>query len=459
MIILIASLLFFISGYALVLLTGLSKKSLLHDLPLAWFLGTGFYAFAHLLVDVLGFAKTGLSLSFAIIFFPVMLFMYIKRKGTLEEVKEVFSSPSGTSNLLERLTLTDKAMLGLSLFIFVIILLHGINTPISSDDALRIRAYHSILVYEQELVPSNDFFVNGAWSNYLPQLPWQLNGAIEPFFIKYLLLVSFASCLTLFFALPAIRGNVREGVYNVFLTLSLPFLIYHATSANLDLPLVMPFAVGFLCFSLYLKNGKPVDLNMAILFFTVSAFIKGKGDILSITGIGIIFLFILVESIKGGNAPPWRSALFLLPLTIYLALKNFYSSAFIGIFNMVVKALPEIHNVSTSDGVINGQRLGIWEKLYGFFHSLFLSGHFNVLFYLIVGNIIFFAGRIMQSKQLKWSLLFLSVLFFECFYYMVIVFDKKFSHQSIVHRVLLLLAVTGVVFLSSLWANHKKEVS
>lgn len=270
-------------------------------------------------------------------------------------------------------------------------------------------------------------------------------------------LVSLACFLILLFRVPARHGNVDEGVYNVFLTLSLPLLVYHATSTNLDLPLVIPFVLGFLFFSIYVENGKTSDLNTAILLFTVAALIKNKGDILAVTGIGIAIIFILLESARRKSAIPWKSILFLLPLATFLYLKGSLSPSGFNRLQSPVRNFVDYfgRNLNEAEVAVSGFAPGM--KVYGFFHSMFLSGHFNLLFYLLIVSILFFSTRIYVSKRLKWSLFFFCVVFSECFFYMAIRWDRMLDHQSIIHRVMLLLAVTGALFLSSIWARGKSR--
>ena len=450
--------LFLLCGYAIAILLDLLRNDLLSDLSLAWFFGIGYYGLGLLINHYVFHGKLGPVSSLLVLSIPFLLAFIRQIKNLSAKKIELKEGRYLSDKKNRKLTLLEKGLLLISLSIFLLICSHGVSTPVVSDDAARVRAYYPIMVYKQDLKYFyGKMFTNGPVSNYAPQLLWQLNGGVEYFFIKYMNLVSFACFLILLFRIPVKHGNVGEGVYNVFLTLSLPFLVYHATSANLDLPVVIPFALGFLLFSIYVESGKRADLNTAILIFTVAALIKGKGELLAVTGIGIAGMYVLSESARKKSPMPWKSISFILPLAIFLYLKESVGTPYFKRFDEPVNSLTNLIVGSPSKVEATAHVFAPGQKIYGFFHSLFLSGHFNILFYLLVGSILFFAGRIAVSKRLKWNLFFFAVVFSECYIYMASRFDVALAHQSIIHRVMILLAVIGVLLLSSIWGSREKR--
>ena len=452
---LIGALLFLIAGYSLVRLLGLSRNHLLYDISLGWFLGAGYYSLAWFIVVYAAGLPVRAEYSFLIIILPVLIFAIRSRqllRSITRSAKNVWSTEYLPANKVLSL---DTLLIIYSIVIFILIALHGSTTPSNADDALHLRALTPMLAYDNNFTQaaSGMIFSNGIWPTFVTVLFWHISGVVDHFYVNYTIITSLFFFLLVLYLGPAVRGNPRQGIYGVFLVLSIPLFVYQSTTTYADVRLVLPYALGFLFFIFYVRYRETSDLKALILFFTITCFVKAKGEIAGITGLSVAMLFVAYTYIRTRSLPAAGTIAFLIPVVLYLALKNYYALNLPALADLAKSASWQM--MSTS--FLSGELTHADEyKIKGFFGSLFISGNFGIIFYVLLANILMNLRKILLTP-LIWELLFLGLVYIEIFYYMAIKYTNLDLHPAIVHRTLIMLAVMSALFLSSLWS--KKELS
>ena len=148
MIFLLAALAVGASGYALLRAVGLSTGRLPVDVPLAWFAGSAWIGFASFTARGLLGIPSGASTALVALALPFLAWAVVRRLGR----GRTPAGPWGTgpeaeakSRWLPRPAWLLAPMAAWTLAVALAVTLHGLNTPVHTDDAFRIRAFAPIL--------------------------------------------------------------------------------------------------------------------------------------------------------------------------------------------------------------------------------------------------------------------------------------------------------------------------
>lgn len=447
----IGTLLFLIAGYSLVRLLGLSRDHLFYDMSIGWFLGAGYYSLTWFILVYAAELPVRAEYSFLIILLPVLIFAIRSRpllRSIIRSANNVWSTEYLPAN---RVLSLDTLLIIYSIVVFILIALHGATTPSNADDALHLRALTPMLAYDNNFTQaaSRMIFSNGIWPTFVTVLFWHISGVVDHFYVNYTIITSLFFFLLVLYLGPAVRGNPRQGIYGVFLVLSIPLFVYQSTTTYADVRLAMPYALGFLFFIFYVRYRETSDLKALILFFTITCFVKGRGEIAGITGLSVATLFVAYTYLRTRSLPDARTIAFLIPVVLYLALKNYYAQNLPALADLAKSASWQM--LSTS--FLSGELTHADEyKIKGFFGSLFISGNFGIIFYVLLANILMNLRKILLSRAI-WGLLFLGLVYMEISYYMIIRWQDIALHTAIVHRTVIVLSVMSALFLSSLWSR------
>jgi len=439
-----------VSGYVIGHHARLLRKNLAYDIALGWFIGSGYFSLAYLAVQhVTGVAPMA-SISVGIVALPLLSAGYRWREFS------GFVAETLSRHKLRQEKISFSAFEAILVAVVVAVVLlavfHGISTPTNGDDALRSRGYHPLLVHAGVVDINNSIFHNGIWPNYAPLLSWHLNGSADHFYLNYGVLTLAVFFMVLVYTSPAQKRNTRQGLYSLFLVVSIPLFVFHMTSTYIDIFLIVAVALGYLFFSLYIRDGDETDLNTSIIFFTLVSFAKTKGIITGLTGFGFIGMYLVREFWENRRLPSIRVAGFGVPFLLFLAIKEYHDPMLSGLFRMAAGAPADI--IRQSNEVMPDNTVG--EKSAAFWHSLFISGNFGIHFYLLIGATVAYFRRIFSTK-LVWDFLFLSAIFFETYYFMVYWYVNMPYHQSILHRVVMMLSVICALFLATCFARGEDE--
>ena len=278
-------------------------------------------------------------------------------------------------------------------------------------------------------------------------------GYVDHFYINYTIVTSFFFFITLIFISPVLKGEPTRALYNVFLVLSLPLFIYHSTITYADARLAYMFALGFMYFGSYVQDSDSKELKLAILFFTLTCFVKGKGEILGITGLVITMMFVFYNRYLVKNKMKVEALYFFIPVLIYFVVKTSNADYISQYFTLISNAVEKLFQAV----VLNAPAQNINEVArYGLRHGLLSSGNFGIIFYILIFNLIMNIKYVFGTKLL-WEFLLLATVGFEIYYYLEYKFDSPDFLSAIVNRVAIILAVISSLFLSSLWSQVRAE--
>ncbi|GMT41928.1 MAG: hypothetical protein IEMM0002_0339 [bacterium] len=452
---LLGTLLFVAAGYSLARLLDISRNHLIYDISIGWFVGAGYYSLAYFVSTYALGLSVSAWLSFLILLSPILILL-LRTKSLSRSILQSAKNVMTTKYLPEtRLFSITSILVVYCAILFISIAVHSVSTPSNADDALRLRALTPMLAYDNNFSEITDalYFQNGIWPSFVTVLFWHVNGSVEHFYVNYTIITSLFFFLLILFFAPAIRGNRKQGIYAVFLALSIPLFAYHGTTTYADVRLAMPYALGFLFFSFYVRDNDIKELKTLILFFSITCFIKNKGEIAGITGLSMAVLFIVYTFVFKGKRPETNTIYLLLPVLCYFAIKNYHTHNLKILTDLVQEASSQIigmafipDEVTITDEYITK---GFWE-------SLFLSGNFGIIFYVLLINVLFNIRKILLTP-LAWEVLFLGLVFTEIFYYTVIRFDSIELHAAVVNRTVIMFALVSSLFLSSLWSKQESS--
>ena len=349
--------LFIAAGYSIISLTKLSEQNIIHDIALSWFIGAGYYSLAWFIL-VYGFEiPVQPFYSYGIIFMPILILILIGRQSFIENItksidgsKVVRYMASGDSKVL------NYTIIAYCIIVIAIVIMHGISTPSNADDAFRLRAYTPILAYDNigGEQANSLIFQNGPWPTFTTILFWHIFGSVDHFYINYTIVTSFCFFITLIYISPVLQGEPKRALYNVFLVLSLPLFIYHSTITYADARLAYMFGLGFMYFGSYIRNSGSKELKLTILFFTLTCFVKGKGEILGITGLVLTVLFVIYSRYLFKYKIKVDALYFFAPVIIYFAVKAGnadYISRYLALISNAAEKLIQTVILSTPDQI------------------------------------------------------------------------------------------------------------
>lgn len=452
-------------GYALLQATGTSLKNVVADLALSWFAGTAFLALA---VFITYFAwqlePTGWLLA-CLLALPVLAFAACARRRW-PAIRDSLDRARHTAWWPQRHRVLWVFPMLAAVTALTLVVLHGKNTPTNTDDAVRVRAYSPMLVYQGEDSGRCRSVVlgNGPYVSFVPVPGWRALGTIDHFHVNYLILTSLCFFCLLLYAVACDSGQPEHGLITLGLLTTLPLFLYHLTTTYVDALYSMMFAGAFLFLVLYAQSRREEHLRALAIFVLLTAGIKTEGEIMALTLLAFTLL-LLVAGLWRRQAIPWWTVAGLSALVgIYLLVKNIYQPN--GLVIMVAKSLhldffrgagraaakaartvPKL----TSE---HGGRAAKAQVM--FWSSLFASGNFGIIFYLMGFSLIYYA-RVIWRQRLLLPLAVLAAVFGEIYLNAVVVNPRWTLDQSTVHRSVIVLAVSCAVFLGCLWSAAALE--
>ena len=445
-----STLLLISAGYSLVLLLRISQKHIVADIALGWFLGSGYFALVSFFVAYILHIRLCLLSSLGTILLPggILLLRFQTFKTA---IKESIIATMATPYFPKTKRLVYLLLFSMVLAVLVLVFLHGKNTPTNTDDAVRLRAFTPMLVYENNLTGKTTPLIlnNGIFPSFVPILSWQLARRIEHFQFNYFILINFLFFLTAIYLFPAIRQKPQQGILNLFLVLSIPLFVYHATTTYVDTLYVIPFSLSFLIMTFYFQERSSRDFRIFLLLMTITCFSKSEGEITGITALCVMLTYLITKRYRReSNLPLKKEWLLIIPFVLYLIIRNFVSP------NQLISLLLVKGDLSAANQAITGSSPPNRAKaLTIFWESLFSSGNFGVLFYVLSFNVAYYLRSICQSPFV-WPLVALVLLFLEIFYNAIFLTPQFTIDKTTIHRSLMILAVSSALFLASTWERY-----
>ena len=243
-----------------------------------------------------------------------------------------------------------------------------------------------------------------------------------------------------------------QGAYSLFLVTTLPLFIVQSTSPLLDVPLAITISLGFLFFCHYLRGGDEKDLKTAIVFFTITCFIKNKGEFAGLGGMSACVAAVFFHSFLRKKRPHVSTLLFLLPVTLYFLVKRLYVSLY-WMSKDTVKIVTKVIE-SSSEPVKELANYSFDSKLDIFLYSAFISGNQGLIFFILAATLLYNLKDLLSSRKVL-EFVFIAVLITAVYFKMVVTNVPLDALSSWIHRYLMVPALLSAIWIPSLWYANR----
>jgi len=296
------------SGLAVLHLARLQTGRFTVDLPLAWFVGSGWFALGAMTLRFVGSVPYSRAAVMGILLAPVLLWTATRAARWRAGAAPAQRSGTSAARWLPRPRALFVPMAGYVVFMAAVTCLHGFNTPTQADDAVGARAFTPMLAFDDEWgsAAKPPLVMTGGIPTFVPSLAWRLTCTVDHFHVNYVVLADLVALLILCVTLAATRGAPERGWCMGFALLSLPLFVYHCTSTYQDAVLAMYVGTGFLWFLEYGRTREVADAGRALLLLALATMVKREGLLVAVA-IAAPLLVQLVWSRRRGFPVPWAS--------------------------------------------------------------------------------------------------------------------------------------------------------
>jgi hypothetical protein len=278
------------SGWGLLRLLRLSEGRWAVDVPLGWLAGTGWLAFGAFVLRFLADVPYRAATAAGVLLAPLAVLgvreaLARRRRPAASEVPaETTAVPSADApRWIPRPTWLFAVLAVYVAVTTAAVVLHGVNTPTNTDDAMRVRAFAPMLALADAWSPSarHVLVYTGPLPAFVPSLAWRMTGTVDHFHVNYAVLAAFLALLALAVALSAARGRPEWGWASAFAVTSLPLFAYHLTSTYSDAVLATYLGAAFLFLLEHGRRGDGKDARRAMLLIVVAALVKREGELVA----------------------------------------------------------------------------------------------------------------------------------------------------------------------------------
>lgn len=282
-----------IPGYLLVQLATKEINNFYEKSMLAVGLGLGING---IIIFLLGIAHIPISylsvLSSEIILFIVFLvFCRLQRVGIIPKAKNL------SINLQN--SWLEKGLIAYLLVKCAYSLFEALIKPVTDWDAWARYSLvaKGILLKGTFLNP----YLLGRLEDYPPLVifnqAWFLigQGAWNDITLKIIGPVLFISLICIFYINLKDTLNKTSALFYCALLASLPFLLYHSSTAYLDFPLTCFYTISTLYLIRHMRNDDPASLNISLLYLGFCVWIKRGGTYLAIINLLALLIFYLLK--------------------------------------------------------------------------------------------------------------------------------------------------------------------
>ena len=462
MIFLLAALAVGASGYALLRAIGLSTGRLPVDVPLAWFAGSAWIGFASFTARGLLGIPSGAATALVALALPFLAWAVVRRLGR----GRTPAGPWGTgpeaeakSRWLPRPAWLFAPMAAWTLAVALAVTLHGLNTPVHTDDAFRIRAFAPILAASGgwNAGARDAIAMAGPVPTYVPSLAWMLGAGVDPVHVSASIVLTFLALLGLLVALGAERGVPEAGWGAAFAITSMPFFAYHAASTYADAWLGMFLAAAFAFLVAHGRAAAPADAGRAMLLLVGAAMVKREGELLVLP-----VVVVLLAQVAWGGRPAWGTLrrLGLLAGSYLLAVgARVAAVGLVGAFPFL-RAVVERSSATAAPAAPAHRAFEVAGPGAGeiLLRAIFTDGDLGLLWWVLVASLLMLAPRL-RRERLAGSLAALALVLAETAASALWLFPEFTLNHGTVHRSLLPVSAAAAVWLAALLASAPREVT
>ncbi len=452
------------SGYALLRAVGLATGRLPVDVPLAWFTGSAWVGLASFTARGLLGIPSGAATALAVLALPFAAWGAARR---LERGRAAGTSwggnPEGeaTARWWPRPAWLFAPMAAWTVAVALGVTLHGLDTPVHTDDAFRIRAFAPILAASGAWngAARDAMAIAGPVPTYVPSLAWMLGAAVDPVHVSASIVLTFLAMLGLLVALGAERGVPEAGWGAAFAITSMPFFAYHAASTYSDAWLGMFLAAAFAFLVAHGRTAAPADAGRAMLLLVGAALVKREGELLVVPVVAV-----LVAQVAWGGRPAWGTLrrLGLLAGSYLVAVAARVVAVGPGSAFPFLRAAAERSTAASSSpaggsahGAMQAAGPGAGEIL---LRAIFTDGDLGLLWWVLLASLLLLAPRL-RRERLAWPLAALALVLAETAISAIWLYPEFTLNHGTVHRSLLPVSAAAAVWLAALLAAATRPVT
>ncbi len=440
------------SGFALLRLLRLAVGHSAVDLPLSWFVGSGWYALASFALRFLAGVPYTAGTAVAIVALPVagLLAERLAHRGRP-------AAPQGEAPAARWRPRPAWVFAPLALYavaVATMVVLHGSGTPTQTDDGLRVRAFASILAYRDAWSPEARAVLTmaGPLPSYVPSLGWRVTGRVNHFDVNGVILAGLVSLLALAVGLASARGRPERGWAGAFAVLSLPLFVYHCTSTYSDATLAICLGAAFLFLLEFGFTREPADAERSLLLLLGAAMVKREGELVA-GAVGVVLLAqVAWEWRRFGRSRLLSLALLCAPYVLVLAARV-ASVGLADAFPFLRLAAARGAGAPAGPGLSPAPRDN---PLPAFVWSLFSSGNAGLLFWVLSASVVL-QFRSLARRRLAWPLAAVALLFAQGAITSLWLVPEFTVNQTTVHRQLLPLSVAAALWVAALLTEAALE--
>ncbi len=227
----------------------------------------------------------------------------------------------------------------------------------------------------------------------------QINDALSKIFYPFL----FLCFMVLFYSALKRKLSRFFSLFFTFLLSTLPFLVFHASTAYADLSITFYFSIGTIYLFLFMQEAKTQesfpDLFLAMLFLGLTIWIKKAGLVLVAINFAVFSCFIFKEKLFAKDNLKKMVSAFVIFLIIALPWISYgkmqslvtISKSMVGIENPNA-AITKTNEISLIDKL--GTTAAIFSK------KVFLYADWHLLYLLFFITIIFFYKQVLKNIYL-----------------------------------------------------------
>ncbi len=432
------------SGYALLRAIGLATGRSSVDLPLSWFAGGAWVGLASFTARGLLGIPSGPATAIVVLALPAAGWAVARRR-----VRGLGARGDGGARWLPRPAWLFAPMAAWTAAVAVAVLLHGLATPVHTDDSYRVRALAPILAATGAWndAARDAIAVAGPVPTYVPSLAWVLGAGIDPVHVSASVVLTFLALLTLLVALGSERGVPEAGWGAAFAITSMPFFGYHSASTYADAWLGMYLAAAFAFLVALARTGAPADAGRAMLLLVGAALVKREGELLVLPVVAVLLAQVAwrERTVRGTLGPiGLLLGAYLLAVAARVAAVG-AASAFPFLraaAERSVGAAPEAAAAAAGEVAQAGPGAGAI-----LLRAMFTDGDLGILWWVFLASLLLLAPRL-RREGLAWALLALGLVLAETAASATWLYPQFTLDHGTVHRSLLPVSAAAAVWLA-----------
>lgn len=436
------------SGYALLRAIGLATGRPSMDLPLSWLAGGAWVGLASFTARGLLGIPSGPATAIVVLALPVAGWA-VARQGGRWPGAWGDGGDRGGARWLPRPAWLFAPMAAWTAAVAMAVLLHGLATPVHTDDSYRVRALAPILAATGAWndAARDAIAVAGPVPTYVPSLAWVLGAGIDPVHVSASVVLTFLALLSLLVALGSERGVPEAGWGAAFAITSMPFFDYHAASTYADAWLGMFLAAAFAFLVAFGKKGAPADAGRTMLLVVGAALVKREGELLVLPVAAVLLAQVAWrERTARGTLGRIGAILgaYLLPVAARVAAVG-AASAFPFLRAAAERSVAAAPAVSaTAPGAVAPGGPGAGAIL---LRAMFTDGDLGILWWVFLASLVLLAPRL-RREGLVWALLALGLVLAETVASALWLYPEFTLNGGTVHRSLLPVSAAAAVWLA-----------